>query len=90
MNIDNIKQVLINKGANVREDMTHPVEIYDGVARPCKARAIKPKMTEHEVAELILQEGTQVAFKGIYSVSMMDPQGNPQGSLLHIRYAAWE
>ena len=90
MNLDNIKQHLIDKGVTVWPDMQAPVEIYDDQARLCQVKYIPTGGTESDVVHAIMNEGNQVAFKGIYEVPPLEGvQGNPPDSYLLIRYAVW-
>jgi hypothetical protein len=88
MNLDSIKQQLINKGVTVFPDMPSPVEIYDGQTRSAKHRAIPLDMTEQQVVEYLVQEGDQIAFRDLLSIDARHPErGLITGYT--IRYAAW-
>lgn len=91
MNIDNIKQVLISKGAHVREDMQAPVDLYDDQAVASRTRRLNADMTADEVADHIMAEGRNIAFLGgITTVPVFNTAGVQIGDSLNIRYAAWE
>lgn len=91
LTIDTIKHAIMQgRKTRLREDMKGPVDLYDGVAVAARARSIPADITADRCAELISEDGTNVAFFGpVLSVPILDENGNHIASGLKIRYAAW-